>query len=338
VGESAGLLAVSLVLMVAAAELFTNAIEWAGHRLHLGEGATGSLLAAIGTTLPESVVPIVALAGARPGADGIAVGAIVGAPLLLATLGAGLTAAAALSRRRGWLAVDAAQVRRDLLTFLLSFGLLIASTVLPRPLHLAVALVLALLYAGYVVRTLRHDAGTASEDLPEPLHLLRPGRGRGRGGWRAGSPGWTPLACQLGAGAGLLVVSGELFVTALHGLAAGLALPAVILSLILVPIATELPETLAGVMWVRSGHDGLALGNIVGAMVLQATIPALIGLGFTPWRLGRPALLAAGAAVLGALLMLAALRRDRGLGARAVAVGGGALYAAYLAAALVWRG
>ena len=52
----------SLILVVIAAELFTNAIEWAGHMLNLGSGATGSLLAAIGTSLPETVVPIVALA------------------------------------------------------------------------------------------------------------------------------------------------------------------------------------------------------------------------------------------------------------------------------------
>ena len=40
----------SLLLVVIAAELFTNAIEWAGHILNLGTGATGSLLAALGTS------------------------------------------------------------------------------------------------------------------------------------------------------------------------------------------------------------------------------------------------------------------------------------------------
>jgi Ca2+/Na+ antiporter len=52
----------SAVLLIIAAELFTNAVEWAGYRLRLGSGATGSLLAAVGTSLPETIVPVVALA------------------------------------------------------------------------------------------------------------------------------------------------------------------------------------------------------------------------------------------------------------------------------------
>ncbi|HVA21054.1 MAG TPA: sodium:calcium antiporter [Candidatus Micrarchaeia archaeon] len=335
-GQSLGLLAGSLLLMVVAAELFTNAIEWVGSRLNLAEGATGSLLAAVGTTLPESIVPVVALVGGRPGATGIAVGAIVGAPLLLATAGAAITALAALAARRRWLAVDVGHVRRDLTTFLVSFGLLIGSTVLPRPVHLGLAVLLVLLYGAYVARTLRAARGGPAA-FPEPLHLLRLGRRPVPGGTPA-RPGWLPLVVQVMVGAAALVVAGNLFVAALHGLAAGVRLPALVLSLILVPIATELPETLAGVLWVRGGHDGLALGNIAGAMVLQSTLPAVIGLGFTPWRLTRPALLAAAAAAAGALLMLACLRRGRGLEARAVAVGGLCLYAAYVAAALGLRG
>ena len=48
----AGLL-VTFVVILIGAELFTNGIEWAGHRLKLAEGAVGSLLAAVGTALPE---------------------------------------------------------------------------------------------------------------------------------------------------------------------------------------------------------------------------------------------------------------------------------------------
>ncbi len=335
-GASAALFAGSLVVMVAAAALFTNAVEWGGHRLKLAEGATGSLLAAVGTTLPESIVPIVALAGARPGATGIAVGAIVGAPLLLATLGASITGAAAVVAGRTWLAVDAGTLRRDLTAFLVSFGLLIASTGWPRPLHIVLAVGLVALYAGYVRRTVR-AAQPDAPGAPDPLHLLQLGRRLGVGaGPRQGAPAapsWVPLGLQLAAGAGALVLAGDLFVAALHGLASGLRLPALVLSLILVPLATELPETLAGVLWVRSGRDGLALGTIAGAMVLQATVPAAIGLGFTPWRLTRPALVAAAATGAGALLLLAGTRRGRGLHAPLAAVGGAALYLAYLAVA-----
>src|SRR6059058_5008982 len=77
----------AFVLIVGGAIGFTNAVEWLGHRLDLGQGAVGALLAAVGTALPESVIPVVALlAGGGPEDVQIAIGAIVGAPFLLGTL------------------------------------------------------------------------------------------------------------------------------------------------------------------------------------------------------------------------------------------------------------
>src|SRR3954452_22301656 len=83
-------LVASFTVILAGALLFTNAVEWIGHRLRLGEGAVGSLLAAVGTAMPETLISIVALLGAKEGADDVAIGAIVGAPFLLATLAMGL--------------------------------------------------------------------------------------------------------------------------------------------------------------------------------------------------------------------------------------------------------
>ncbi|HUY60863.1 MAG TPA: sodium:calcium antiporter [Candidatus Dormibacteraeota bacterium] len=322
--QTLGLVAVSLLLMLGAAELFTNAVEWAGVRAGLGSGATASLLAALGTALPESVVPVVALIGGRPGAAAIAVGAIIGAPFLLGTLGLGITGLAGLLVGRPRLRANPQSTRRDLLTFLGIFAVVIAATVLPRPARIGVAVVAALLFVRYVRQTLRDRSG--ADRLPEPLHLLRPFAGRRR-------PGWAPLAGQLLLGVGGLVVAGQLFVVVLHSVSSGLRLPTLLLALILVPIATELPETVAGVLWVRSGDDALALGNVVGSMVFQATVPGIVGLCFTPWQLDPAALLAAGAAAVGALVALAALRPG-GLRAGWCLGGGFGLYAAYAVAVL----
>ena len=56
-----GILAVAFVVILAGAELFTNGIEWFGRKLGLAEGAVGSVLAAVGTALPETMIPIVAI-------------------------------------------------------------------------------------------------------------------------------------------------------------------------------------------------------------------------------------------------------------------------------------
>jgi cation:H+ antiporter len=44
-----------------ACEWFVNAVEWLGVRLKIGHVAVGTILAAAGTALPESVVTLVAV-------------------------------------------------------------------------------------------------------------------------------------------------------------------------------------------------------------------------------------------------------------------------------------
>ena len=274
------LFAVSLVLIVTGAELFTNAVEWAGFRMKLARGATGSLLAALGTALPETAVPVVALISRDKTSDAVATGAIVGAPFLLMTLGMAVTGGAAWARRRRpELHLDATQVRRDLGSFVGAFWLLLLAVVLPQWGRAIVAVALVLLYARYVRATLR--GGAPTEDMPEPLHLLR---------WdadRRGRPrGWV-IAVQLLLAIALLVVGAETFVNALDRLADTVHVAPLLLSLVLVPLATELPETLNSVLWIRAGSDGLAFGNVAGAVTFQACLLGALGTAFTTWQPGR---------------------------------------------------
>ena len=77
------ILLASFIVILAGSEMFTNGVEWAGERMSLSEAAVGSLLAAVGTALPETLIPAVALlmGGGAPGAHSEGgVGAIIGAP------------------------------------------------------------------------------------------------------------------------------------------------------------------------------------------------------------------------------------------------------------------
>src|SRR5439155_15211904 len=96
------ILGASFLIILLGAELFTNGIEWFGHRLGLGEGAVGSVLAAIGTALPETTIPVVAiLFSTDPHSSEVGLGAILGAPFMLATLAVGVTGLVIyLNRRR----------------------------------------------------------------------------------------------------------------------------------------------------------------------------------------------------------------------------------------------
>ncbi|MBV8196103.1 MAG: sodium:calcium antiporter [Candidatus Dormibacteraeota bacterium] len=299
------LFAASAVILIVAAELFTNAVEWAGYRLRLGSGATGSLLAAIGTSLPETIVPVVALATRSPSADSVATGAVLGAPFLLLTLGAAFTGVAVLLRRgRRELVLDRRQPRRDLGVFLAGFSLALLCILLPFPLRVTAGTLLLMGYIAYVVRTLR--SSVPDEEMPEPLHIVR---------WIVREePHGVLIALQLVIAVGLLVLGSQLFVGALDSVAAALSISPLVLALIVAPMATELPESLNGVLWVRSGDDGLAFGNIAGSSAFQATVLASIGLVFTSWHPGVDGLIGALLALLSATFLLAVLWRGRARG------------------------
>src|SRR3954447_22131959 len=141
------LLLLAFAVILAGALLFTNAVEWLGHRLEMGEGAVGSLLAAVGTAMPETLIAIVALLGTAEGGDQVAIGAIVGAPFLLATLAMGLCGLFAYlyrERREQGLELKAHKptLERDLIFFLIFFTLSLAlAWGAPSPLRIAAGIV-----------------------------------------------------------------------------------------------------------------------------------------------------------------------------------------------------
>src|SRR5262249_35479319 len=112
-------------------------------------------------------------------------------------------------------------------------------------------------------------------------------------------------------------------------IAESIGIEALVLALILAPLATELPEKVNSFFWVREGKDALALGNISGAMVFQSTIPVGIGLIFTDWALDGNAILSIALGVAGGLLPFFTLPRAGFFRPPAV-IGWFALYSAFL--------
>ena len=321
-------LLVSFATILAGALLFTNAVEWIGHRLQLGEGAVGSLLAAVGTAMPETLIAIVALLDATEGADQVAIGAIVGAPFLLATLAMGLVGLFAYlyrhRREQGLeLKVHRRTLERDLLFFLLFFTVALAlGWGAPDPLRIGIGALVVSAYPLYIVRTLRGGGEVQDEETLGPLIFERRSE-------RREDPGLLLCAVQLLVGLGAMVGGAHLFVEELLHIAKSLGVEAVVLALILAPLATELPEKVNSFFWIRDGKDSLALGNITGAMVFQSTIPVGIGLLFTDWELGGNAAVSVVLGLAGGLLAYEVLHRRGHFGLPAVAAWFG-LYAAFI--------
>ena len=306
--SSVVLLPASFAVLLAGALLFTNAIEWFGSKLKLGQGAVGSLLAAVATALPESLIPVIAIIEGHEGADDVAIGAILGAPLLLATIAMALVGVGALvyrERRPQGLetAVDFRTLKRDLGFFMacLTVALLLGLGA-PKALQISGAVVLVGAYAAYAAWTLRHSGTVESEEQLKPLVMDTT---------RGDPPAMPTVILQLLVALGAIVGGAEIFVDQVLHVADSLDVDPLLLSLVLAPFATELPEKANSFFWVRDGKDSLALGNITGAMVFQSTLPIAIGLAFTSWELDRYSIVAGCLALAGGLLAILTLQVRR---------------------------
>jgi cation:H+ antiporter len=324
------LLLLSFAIVLAGALLFTNAVEWIGHRLEVGVGAVGSILAAVGTAMPETLIAIVALVGAEEGSEDVAVGAIVGAPFLLATLAMGLVGLFAYlyreKRDQGvQLNVHRPTLERDLRFFLILFaigGLLAWGP--PAAVRIPVGLGFFVAYALYIRITLLGGGEVQSEESLNPLIFERRGD-------RREDPALGLCLVQVLVGLGAMVGGAHLFVEELLHIAKSIGVEPLVLALILAPLATELPEKVNSFFWVREGKDALALGNLTGAMVFQSMIPVGIGLIFTDWELNWHAVLSIGLGLAGGLLAYESLHLSRRFKLPAV-IGWFALYAAFIVA------
>src|SRR4029078_1528423 len=185
------LLVVALAIILLGAELFTNGIEWFGHRLNLAEGAVGSVLAAVATAMPETLIPVIAIVGpaifggGSPNSAEIGVGAILGAPFMLSTLAMFVTGLAiVIFSRTGrvgtQMAINVRVLGRDVIFFLVAYAIAIASAFLPPDLRVgrwAIAIGLVSLYAVYVRA---HFTAPSEEGDGEDLNQLHLSRLAGR--------------------------------------------------------------------------------------------------------------------------------------------------------------
>ena len=293
----------SVVVTLGACALFTNAIEWLGKRRNLSEGAVGSVLAAIGTTLPETSIPIVAIFfGATHEEAEVGLGAILGAPFMLSTLVVPMLALlllvyARLGKRGRSFRLNYKDITVDLTCFALAYMVALACAFVPsRPVHMMAAVGLLSLYGYYVKLKFSDDESNEPSELG-PLLFSK----------QATTPSYAVITLQALAGLSGLALGAHLFVTAADSTAHLLAISPLILALLIAPLATELPEMSNSFLWLYQKKDRLAVGNVTGAMVFQGTVPVSVGLLGTEWTLAPSALLTMVLAVIatGSLLLQA---------------------------------
>lgn len=307
-------LVISLIAILLSAEVFTNGVECLGRSLSLSQAVTGSLLAAVGTALPETILPFVAiLLHSGEASYQIGIGAILGAPFMLSTLAfflVGLTATLCFfkNKRAFIIDVEIATMKRDLIFFLIMYGSAIFVPMLFHGQRVFVALFLVACYFYYAYRTFRIE----SEGIfhAEELYLKRL--------WLKTAVFLNPSYCFSKTSKGifltvsqvlialtLMISSAHLFVDCLSKLSISLGVSPLVFALLIAPVATELPEKFNSITWTFKGRDTLAVGNITGAMVFQSTFPVSLGLLFTEWKISGLALVSVVFSLAATALLLA---------------------------------
>lgn len=333
------LLLSGLIFILLAAEGFTNGIEGLGRRLSLSQAVVGSILAAVGTALPETILPMVAIlfyGGST--ANKIGVGAILGAPFMLGTLAFFLVGITTLisfinkRRIRFKLNIEIHSIRRDLSFFLVMYS---SAILIPTliPVNITGIPLGILLIGGYIFYAYRTFRGESLEiEHAEEIYLWRILKGL-----RVVSSITPPLIAilfQVIAALSVMIWGAHIFVKSLEVLSLRAGIDPLIFALLVAPVATELPEKFNSVTWTWKGRDTLAFGNITGAMVFQSTFPVSVGLLFTHWKLTYLAFLSAILAILSAFLILAEIVVRKRVSPITLLLGGG-LYIIYAVALIL---
>jgi len=303
------LVAVAALLLSAgcvywACEYFVNGVEWFGRKAGVSQNAVGTVLAAFGTALPESVVTFVAVVfGHDAAARDLGVGAALGGPLVLATIAYPVVGVMLLITRSQPpdrpIELNRQRLSRDQGWFLLIFAFKIALGFVAFAIKPWLGWLFLAAYTAYTYSEVRHKGDEPEGEL-EPL-MFQP---------RAADPTWVMTAVQTVLALIVIFAASRVFVSQLGAVGGWLGIPATVVALLFSPVATELPEIMNAIIWIRQGKHRLALSNISGSMLIQATIPTALGLFFTPWLFDRALTVAAFVTVVAIAGLLVLLRRN----------------------------
>lgn len=253
-----GLFLLACIFLVIAGTLLVRGIIKLAIFLQLNEFIAAFIIMSLGTSLPELFVGI---SSALAGKPGFALGNIIGSNIVDLTLVAGIAVVLA----RG-IKIESAVLRKDVYGMVVIAALPMVLMYIGHELSRFDALILLGAYAIYFYKMVTSGHAQFHRKLKDHV---------------------TPW---MGLGAFVLfVLSGVLLFFAARmvvqygtQLAVDLALPPILVGLFFVALGTSLPELTFSVRAAMTRHAPLALGDLVGAVVVNSTIVLAVTALITP--------------------------------------------------------
>ncbi|MBN1686354.1 MAG: sodium:calcium antiporter [Spirochaetales bacterium] len=252
------IIAAALAVLVKGADILVDqavslSVKWGVPKMLIG-----ATIVSLGTTLPEVSVSVIA---AIQGAPGLALGNAVGS--IIADTGLILGLAVVIGR----VPVDRTLVSRQSWIQFASSGLLVLVCIpylrmgkmfshggrLPQ----LVGFILLALLVVYILRSITWSKAAPPDAIAGSTVTIDKGV----------RPGLAILGVVIGIA--LVVIGSRVLIPAVEETALRLHIPDAIIAATLVAFGTSLPELATAIASVRKGHGELALGNVLGADVLN---------------------------------------------------------------------
>ena len=256
------IIAVTLATLGKGADWLVDEAVILSSRWGLGKAVIGATIVSIGTTTPEAAVSVLSALQGKPGlALGNAVGSIIcdtGLIIGLASLIAPLPLNRQLASR-----LSNVQVGAGILMVAACFPWASPAKVFSQGgvLPQLVGFVFVILLGLYIWQSIRWAGSTPSDtEGTEDMHTQN------------GSAFWTLI--KLIFAIAVIVVSAQILIPAVSVVAERIGVPKHIISATLVAFGTSLPELVTAITAVRRGHGELAVGNIIGADILNVLFVA----------------------------------------------------------------
>ena len=247
-----GLMGGSFLLLAKCADWFVEGAVGVAQRLHLPPILIGIVVVSLGTTAPELAVSVAAaVKGQAEMALGNAVGSVIYDDSLALALAALLAPTA--------IVIDRTVLRSSaifLLTVQITAYLLARNGVLSR----WEGAILVLCFVGYLVYSYFEQRRARRSAVPPVAQKELDG---------SVSRSWRQIGLLFAGGLTGVVITSDWIVLSATSVAVHLGVPSVIIALAAVALGTSIPEVATCVIAARKGRGSLAVGNILGADILN---------------------------------------------------------------------
>lgn len=262
-------LIISLILLIISSLLFTESIEAIGNSLKFTHSFTGAIISPLFTSVPELIVialSIIEVGGAQGYA--IASGTVIGEPFMVSSLGFSLLSLSFILGGNNFKGIKADSVFSSTFIMLsLSFPVMLIPVFLKGWLsRVMTVLILSMIYI--LMLYFYHSKGTGIEEN-KVVHKS------------------SITVLKLIAGFIILLLASDLLIKTINSISLTYRIDAEIVSILVIPIGTILPETMNSIVWAFRGKIDLAIGALIGEELLFATFYPIIGIVFTAWDIDR---------------------------------------------------